>query len=119
MVPDYEGLPGLKADRPLAREAFLASVSAVPIDFPPGHAWAYSNTGYVLLGYLLADVTGKTYRDLVTARLLRRVELPDARVDDAGAVIARRAEPYVLENKTTRRAVAVSSDYSRSADGAS
>lgn len=116
-VPDYEGLPGVEADRPIAREAFLASVAAVPIDFPPGRAFAYSNTGYVLLGYLLADVTGKTYGDLVTERLLRRVGLPDARVDDAGAVIDRRAEPYMLEDKTTRHAAAMSSDYSRSADG--
>lgn len=116
-VPDYEGLPGFDADRPIAREAFLAGVSAVPIDFQPGRAWAYSNTGYVLLGYLLADVTGKSYRDLVTERLLRRVGLPDARVDDAGAVIALRGEPYVLEDKTLRHAVAMSSDYSSSADG--
>ena len=116
-VPDYEGLPGFEADRPIAREAFLAGISAVPIDFYPGRAWAYSNTGYVLLGYLLADVTGKSYRDLVTERLLRRADLPDARVDDAGAVIARRAEPYVLENNTTRHAVGMSSDYSGSADG--
>lgn len=117
-VPDYEGLAGFETDRPITREAFLAGVSAVPIDFQPGRAWAYSNTGYVLLGYLLADVTGKSYRDLVTERLLRRVGLPDARVDDAGAVIALRAEPYVLEDKATRHAVAMSSDYSSSADGA-
>ena len=116
-VPDYEGLPGLEADRPITREAFLAGVSKVAVDFQPGRAWAYSNTGYVLLGYLLADVTGKSYRDLVTERLLRRADLPDARVDDAGAIIARRAEPYVLDDGTTRHAVAMSSDYSQSADG--
>ena len=116
-VPDYEGLPGFEADRPIAREAFLAGVSALPVDFHPGQAWAYSNTGYVLLGYLLADVTGKTYRALVTERLLRRAGLPDARVDDASAVIAGRAEPYVLEDKITMHAVGMSSDYSGSADG--
>ncbi|MBG6116591.1 MULTISPECIES: serine hydrolase domain-containing protein [unclassified Sphingobium] len=116
-VPDYEGLPGFDADRPITREAFLTGVSAVPLDFQPGHAWAYSNTGYVLLGYLLADVTGKSYRDLVTERLLRRAGLSDARVDDASAVIAGRAEPYVLEDNLTRHAVGMSSDYSQSADG--
>ncbi len=116
-VPDYEGLPGFEADRSITRDAFLAGVSAVPIDFLPGRAWAYSNTGYVLLGYLLADVTGKSYRDLVTERLLRRADLPDARVDDASAVIAGRAEPYMLEDKATLHAVGMSSAYSGSADG--
>ena len=28
-----------------------------PLDFPPGEKWSYSNSGYVLLGYLLAAVT--------------------------------------------------------------
>ncbi|HEX8662094.1 MAG TPA: serine hydrolase domain-containing protein, partial [Brevundimonas sp.] len=57
-VPDYEGLPGFETDRFIGREAFLSGAGALPTDFAPGEAWAYSNTGYVLLGYLLADVTG-------------------------------------------------------------
>ncbi|MDZ4364604.1 serine hydrolase domain-containing protein, partial [Brevundimonas sp.] len=116
-VPDYDGQPGFEADRPITREAFVARASALPINFEPGQAWAYSNTGYVLLGYLLADVTGRPYRDLMAERLLRRVGLPDARVDEASAVIARRAEPYVLEDETTQHALRMDSDYSGWPDG--
>lgn len=116
-VPDYEGLPGFEADRPIDRVDFLTGAAALPLDFEPGEAWAYSNTGYVLLGYLLADVTGRSYRDLVTERLLGRVGLPDARVDDARAVIPGRAEPYVLEDGAVRHAVGMDSDYSGWPDG--
>ncbi|WP_324819643.1 serine hydrolase domain-containing protein [Brevundimonas sp.] len=116
-VPDYEGLPGFEADRPIGRQAFLSAAAALPMDFAPGEAWAYSNTGYVLLGYLLADVTGRTYKALAAERLFRPADLPSARVDDAGAVIPGRAEPYLMSDGSVRHAVRMDSDYSGWPDG--
>lgn len=116
-IPDYEGRDGFDSDRHIERAAFLTATSALPIDFRPGEAWAYSNTGYVLLGYLLADVTGRSYRELVTERLLARVGLAEARVDDAGAIIPDRAEPYVQEGEEVRHAVGMDGDYSGWPDG--
>lgn len=116
-IPDYEGLDGFDADRHIEREAFLTATAALPIDFRPGEAWAYSNTGYVLLGYLLADVMGRSYRELVNERLLKRAGLTEARVDDAGAIIPGRAEPYVQEGDEVRHAVGMDGDYSGWPDG--
>lgn len=116
-VPDYEGLPGFEPDRPIERDAFLAAAAALPMTFRPGDAWAYSNTGYLLLGYMLADVTGRSYRELATERLLRRIGLSSARVDEAGSIIPGRAEPYVFENGAVRHAVGMDSDYSGLPDG--
>lgn len=36
--------------------------------FPPGTSWAYSNTGYVLLGELVDQVTGTSYATLLQQR---------------------------------------------------
>jgi D-alanyl-D-alanine carboxypeptidase len=36
----------------------VALVADRPPDFPPGTAWAYSNTGYILLGLVVEAVTG-------------------------------------------------------------
>lgn len=116
-VPDYEGLPGFESDRHIGREAFLSGAAAMPMDFSPGEAWAYSNTGYVLLGYLLADVTGRSYKALATERLFRPAGLPSARVDDASAIIPGRAEPYVLDEDSVRHAVRMDADYSGWPDG--
>lgn len=116
-VPDYEGLPGFETDRYMGREAFLSAAAALPIDFAPGEAWAYSNTGYLLLGYLLADVTGRSYKALVTERLLQPTGLLLARVDDASAIIPGRAEPYVLGEGSARHALRMDADYSGWADG--
>ena len=116
-VPDYEGLPGFESDRHIGREAFLSGAAAIPMDFAPGEAWAYSNTGYVLLGYLLADVTGRSYKTLATERLFQPAGLPSARVDDASAIIPGRAEPYVLDEGSVRHAVRMDADYSGWPDG--
>ncbi|MBU2378301.1 MAG: beta-lactamase family protein [Alphaproteobacteria bacterium] len=116
-VPDYEGLEGFEADRSIEREDFLTAASALPINFQPDEAWAYSNTGYVLLGYLLSDVTGRSYRELVAERLLTPIGLAETRVDDARAIIPGRAEPYVQEGDEVLHAVGMDRGYSGWPDG--
>jgi CubicO group peptidase (beta-lactamase class C family) len=116
-IPDYEGLPGFDADRHIERPALIKGFAAKPQDFAPGEGWAYSNSGYVLLGYLIADVTGTSYHDAVRARLLQPAGFVDARFDDATAIIPGRAEPYVLEHGEVRHATQMDGDYSGWPDG--
>ncbi len=116
-APEYEALPGYEGDRPIPRGAFLTRMAALPAEFEPGDAWSYSNTGYVLLGYLISDVTGSTYRQALTDSLVRPAGFLEARVDDAPAVIAGRAEPYVLADKAVRHALMMEADFSGWPDG--
>jgi D-alanyl-D-alanine carboxypeptidase len=55
-------------------------------DFAPGTSWAYSNTNYILAGLIIEKVTGNPWRDEVTNRIIRPLDLqnttlPDGRVD--------------------------------------
>ncbi|WP_306323197.1 MULTISPECIES: serine hydrolase [unclassified Streptomyces] len=43
---------------------------AHPPTFEPGTGWSYSNTGYVLAGMLVEDVTGRDYADEVRRRVI-------------------------------------------------
>ena len=45
----------------IAPEEVLDLVRELPCDFEPGSAWAYSNTGYHLLGLIVEEVSGVTY----------------------------------------------------------
>ena len=38
---------------PTTPEKLVARFRDKPLDFPPGEKWSYSNSGYVLLGYLI------------------------------------------------------------------
>ena len=40
--------------------------------FPPGTAWSYSNTNYVVLGLLIVRVTGTSGARPLARRLIRR-----------------------------------------------
>ncbi len=47
------------------REQMLERISQLPSDFKPGESFGYSNSNYVLLTYILEDVTAQSYPDLV------------------------------------------------------
>ncbi|MEU4805498.1 serine hydrolase domain-containing protein [Actinosynnema sp. NPDC023587] len=48
-----------------------------PPDFEPGRGWSYSNTNYLLAGMVIEAVTGRTWQQEVTARVLRPLGLRD------------------------------------------
>ncbi|WP_307868733.1 serine hydrolase domain-containing protein [Umezawaea beigongshangensis] len=52
-------------------EELVALATARPLDFPPGTAWNYSNTNYVVAGMLVERVTGRPYGEVVRQRVLR------------------------------------------------
>ncbi|MDB5366444.1 MAG: class beta-lactamase-related serine hydrolase [Rhodospirillales bacterium] len=116
-IPDYESLPGFEEDRANDRASFLTKIGTMQPSFGEGDAWDYSNTAYVLLGYLLADAKGRSYRAQVDEDLLRPLGVQEARIDDATAIIAQRAEPFALQDGTLRRARQMDGDYSGWSDG--
>jgi D-alanyl-D-alanine carboxypeptidase len=66
-------------------QALVALVAGRPPSFPPGTAWSYSNTGYILLGLLVETAGGATLAQELQRRIveplgLRSTYLPgDAR----------------------------------------
>jgi CubicO group peptidase (beta-lactamase class C family) len=50
---------------PLALEPFSNSYCDKPLEFQPGEKWNYSNSGYILLGYLIEKISGQAYSRFV------------------------------------------------------
>jgi D-alanyl-D-alanine carboxypeptidase len=55
----------------------VALVAGQPPDFPPGTAWSYSNTGYVLAGMIVEAATGHQLRRELVRRIFRPLGLRD------------------------------------------
>ncbi len=70
--PDYYPLDFVdrRLVKPIAAESLLADYAGGKLDFEPGTRWSYSNTGYIVLGHVVAKVSGKTLGQFIQERIL-------------------------------------------------
>lgn len=76
---DYLDLPADQTDRlvtrPVSYADLIARVASLPLDFKPGSRWAYSNTGYLLLGKVIEVVSGEPYRDYLQRHIFDQLHM--------------------------------------------
>lgn len=62
-IPNLTEFPNFKTFKamPSTPEQTIARFKDKPLDFQPGKKWHYSNSGYVLLGYIIEQVSGQSY----------------------------------------------------------
>lgn len=77
-----------------SREELLDMFFKLPIEFEPGATWSYDNTGYILLGWIIEQVTGKSYWDFADERLFKPLQMTATRNTDMRPVIPNRATGY-------------------------
>lgn len=77
------------------RDALDALSRQRALNFAPGTAHTYSNSGYVLLGEIVARVTGRPVRELVRARLFAPLGMTRSEyLDDHARVVPGKAPSY-------------------------
>jgi D-alanyl-D-alanine carboxypeptidase len=103
------GLPdGIAADQvniiPLAgdRESLLKMLASVPVG-EPGTKVIYNQTELMLLGDIIARVSGKSYESFLEDRLLKPIGVSDVRWGDSWIVISGRASLYTALEPTADR----------------
>lgn len=64
---------------PKTRAQMLAVFEKNKSDFTPGTTAHYSNTGYVLLGYVIEDITRKSYEKNLQERIISPLKLKNTR----------------------------------------
>jgi CubicO group peptidase (beta-lactamase class C family) len=69
-VKTYTALNGFELTRHLTQAQFIQKIGALPLDFPPGDRYAYCNTGFNLLGYVIENVSGTSYWNFLSSRIL-------------------------------------------------
>lgn len=65
-----------------------------PYNFPPGTDWAYSNSNYFLLGYIVEKVSGLSFAAYLRTRLLPAAGLHNTGMDRADSLIPLRVKGY-------------------------
>ena len=74
----------------------LKMAEGIPLAYPPGTKWEYSNLGYMTLGILIHRVTGKFYGDFLQERIFRPLGMDTARIISEADIVPNRAAGYRL-----------------------
>jgi D-alanyl-D-alanine carboxypeptidase len=83
------GIPNVRRERdpqravnttPMAKDEMLALIVKATPDFEPDTKHSYSNSGYLLLGFILEKLTGKPYGEVLQERITSKIGLKDTYV---------------------------------------
>lgn len=93
-IKTYTVLDGFELTRHLTQAQFIEKIGALPLDFQPGDKFAYCNTGFNLLGYVVENVSGQNYWDFLGQRILRPVGMTATTDRNPRNIISGRADGY-------------------------
>lgn len=95
-IPNFTSFPDyvrtMHERSPVART--IERFKDKPLDFPPGEKYSYSNSGYVLLGYILEKVAGQEYADYLQQNVFGPLKMRNTGYDTFSAVLKNRASGY-------------------------
>ncbi|HEY6345146.1 MAG TPA: serine hydrolase domain-containing protein [Bryobacteraceae bacterium] len=96
-IPNFTSFPDYAKLEPFPTNAkeLVDRFKDKPLEFQPGEKRNYSNSGYVLLGYLIEKITGGSYAKFVDDNIFTPLGMKDSGYDSNTAVIPRRASGYV------------------------
>jgi D-alanyl-D-alanine carboxypeptidase len=93
-ITNYDSLDGFELRLRLTQEKFVRKLAAHPPVFKPGDAWAYCNSSYSLLGFIIENASGKTYWQFLDERIFQPLQMTNTTRRDSELIIPRRAAGY-------------------------
>jgi CubicO group peptidase (beta-lactamase class C family) len=100
-IPNFTALPQYKALQ-VNDASVLKTIGEVrdkPLDFFPGEKMSYSNSGYIVLGYVIEKISDVTYEQFVQDNIFTPLGMQDSGYDSNTALIPRRASGYMPSPK--------------------
>ncbi len=82
---------------PTSNSAMFGQLKDKPLDFTPGEKYAYSNSGYFLLGTIIEKVSGKTYADFLQENIFTPLKMKNTGYDNPLLIINNRAAGYTRQ----------------------
>src|SRR5882672_8228402 len=92
-------------------------VENIPLVYPPGTSWSYSNLGYLTLGILIHKVTGEFYGDFLQQRIFKPLGMTTTRIINEADIIPNRSAGYRLAKGELKNQEWVAPMINTTADG--
>jgi CubicO group peptidase (beta-lactamase class C family) len=88
-----------------------------PLEFEPGTKWSYSNSGYILLGYIVEKISGLPYSQYLEENIFKPCHMTGSFLDHDLKIIKNRASGYAKDGDQTINAEFVSMTIPHGAGG--
>ena len=95
----------------------LKLVESIPLAYPPGSKWEYSNLGYLTLGILIHRVSGEFYGDFLRQRIFQPLGMQATRIISEADIVPNRAAGYRLVKGELKNQEWVAPAMNTTADG--
>lgn len=95
-IKDFTKTKGLSeiAQKEMTPKMMVDFFKNEPVDFQPGEKFEYNNSGYVVLGYIIELVSGKTYEDFIKLNIFDKIGMSNSYYATDRKVIKNRAYGY-------------------------
>lgn len=95
-IHNYAGLkdPEKKLSGDVSLSQVIDFFKNLPMRFAPGTKWEYSNSGYLLLGYIIEIVTGKSYPRYLEENIFKPLGMANSFFADNKRIIKNRVGAY-------------------------
>jgi len=89
---------GLSAEKPTPfstlADLYAPGQELQPLDSEPGESWSYSNVGYMVLGMLVAKVSGQSFCDFVSQAVFQPLGMAETGCEVPSLILKNRANGY-------------------------
>ncbi|HZV68571.1 MAG TPA: serine hydrolase domain-containing protein [Saprospiraceae bacterium] len=95
-IPNYTSFPNYREimQDPKSAEELVSLFADSTLEFTPGNRFQYSNSGYVLLGYIIEKITGLPYEQVLQNKIFTPLKMNNSGYDHNDVVIKKRASGY-------------------------
>ncbi|WP_186331849.1 serine hydrolase [Paenibacillus xylanexedens] len=99
-IPNITQLPNIKElmKQPTTTQKTVHLITDLQPEFVPNSTFQYSNSGYILLAYIIEKITGLTYEQFLSNHIFSPLDMNNSGCDNHGKVIPNRAQGYEYDS---------------------
>ena len=103
-IHDYNSTPNLDMTKPVTPQALLDIIKKLPYDFNPGERYLYNNSGYFILGYIVAQLSGKTLSEYLNDTFFKPLGMKNSGIYETNIVLNCEAQGYSMNGEKIKKA---------------
>lgn len=93
-IPNYLDDPNFNPKKFYSTEDLIATFKDKPLNFKTGDTFQYSNSNYVLLGYIIEKISNQPYEEFITSNIINPLGLTNTGFVHDSPIVKNRASGY-------------------------